>query len=104
MAILCLSVGLSRLLHAIAWRDRRSRQQVKEGDIVRIKRSMRSPLSGCLGRVIEISGNDPFGPYLVGFNDGLRFRYRAVELEDSRIERASVKTPPEFGKSGLICR
>jgi hypothetical protein len=93
MAALRLSVGLSRLLHAIAWRRRRSRQQVKDGDIVRIKRSVRSPLSGGLGRVIEISINDLCGPYLVRFNDGLRFRYRAVELETCGIERASVKAP-----------
>src|SRR5262249_38701179 len=99
MAILCLSVRSSRLWHAIAWRYRRSRQQLKDGDIVLIKRSVRSPLSGCLGRVIEISVNDPSGPYLVGFNDGLRFRYRAVELEDSRIERASVKTPPSLARA-----
>jgi hypothetical protein len=98
MAILRLSVGLSRLLHAIASRDRRSREQVKEGDIVRIKHSVRSPLSGWLGRVIEISVNDPCGPYLVAFNDALKFRYRAVELENLRLERASAKMPSSLAR------
>jgi len=93
MATLRLSVGLSRLLHAIAWRDWRSRQQVKAGDIVRIKRSVKSPHSGCLGTVIEISVSDPCGPYLVCFNDGLRFRYRAIELQTCGIQRTSVKAP-----------
>ena len=49
------------------------------GDPVRVWRKP-SPLAGESGRILEISPDDIYGPYLVQFDSGLRFRYRRGEL------------------------
>jgi hypothetical protein len=51
------------------------------GDRIRIARTARSPLPGELGSIMDISPDDPLGPFLVQFANGLQFRYRAQELE-----------------------
>jgi hypothetical protein len=51
------------------------------GSRVRVIRRARSPLPGELGSIVDISLDDPLGPLLVQFANGLQFRYRAQELE-----------------------
>jgi len=52
----------------------------KVGDQVRITGGWRSPLSGYAGTVVEVSVKDSKGPYLVEFDNGLRYRYHTEEL------------------------
>ena len=62
------------------------------GDRVRVCKTL-SPLAGRVGRVLEVVRGDIYGPYLVLFDDGLRFRYQRYELtvltnsSDSATER-----------------
>ena len=61
------------------------------GDQVRVCKLL-SPHAGRTGRVAEVVSTDVYGPYLVRFDDGLRFRYQRHELtaltnhSDSEIE------------------
>jgi hypothetical protein len=48
-------------------------------DPVQVRRR-RSPLFGMSGRVAQVVPTDPYGPYLVEFENGLQFRYRRHEL------------------------
>ncbi len=50
------------------------------GDAVRVKEYRRSPLAGQSGTIAEITPGDSCGPYLVQFDNGLRFRYCGDEL------------------------
>jgi len=50
------------------------------GDLVRVSRRGRSPLAGSHGTVVRITEQDPYGPFLVEFPNGLRFRYRTNEI------------------------
>ena len=50
------------------------------GSQVKIRKSSRSPLAGESGRVADIDRRDPYGPYLVLFDNGLSFRYRETEV------------------------
>jgi hypothetical protein len=54
---------------------------VRSGDHVRIRRSWRAPLAGRAGVVSAIEPNDPYGTYLIQFEDGLQFRYERHDLE-----------------------
>ena len=54
--------------------------EFKVGDRVRVKQLLHSPLAGEAGIVIKVSPMDMCGAYLVQFNQGLRFRYTAAEL------------------------
>ena len=54
---------------------------IKVGNTVRIRRTWRTPHSGNLGMVAAIALNDPYGIYLVEFEDGLQFRYKRYELD-----------------------
>jgi hypothetical protein len=49
------------------------------GDPVQVCRG-RSPLAGLSGTVAEVTPNDPYGTYLVQFENGLQFRYQRKEL------------------------
>ena len=49
------------------------------GNPVRVKRKP-SPLAGESGKILEIALGDTYGPYLVQFDNGLRYRYRRDEL------------------------
>jgi len=49
------------------------------GDPVKVCRR-RSPLAGQSGIVAEVTPNDPYGAYLVQFENGLQFRYGRHEL------------------------
>jgi len=60
---------------------------IEAGTVVRIHNSAKSPLAGQKGIIIGISAADPYGPYLVEFEHGLRFRYQASEF--------SVETSPD---------
>ena len=51
------------------------------GNLIRVVRTARSPMPGELGRIMDISLEDPLGPFLVQFANGLQFRYCAQELE-----------------------
>ena len=55
--------------------------EFKVGDRVRVKRLPNSPLAGEAGIVTKVSPMDVCGAYLVQFNQGLRFRYTADELD-----------------------
>src|SRR5215471_17524395 len=48
---------------------------------VRIRRSWRTPLAGRSGVVLAIEPDDPYGTYLIRFEDGLQFRYERRDLE-----------------------
>jgi hypothetical protein len=54
---------------------------LKCGNRVRIRRSWSTPLAGCSGVVLAIEPNDPYGTYLIQFQDGLQFRYERQDLE-----------------------
>ncbi|HYR91970.1 MAG TPA: hypothetical protein VE422_48440 [Terriglobia bacterium] len=62
------------------------------GDQVRILGGWRSPLSGYAGTIVEISTKDSKGPYLVEFDNGLRYRYHVEELRmiHQRTSRANL--------------
>jgi hypothetical protein len=49
------------------------------GDPVKVCRK-RSPLAGQSGTIAEVTPSDPYGAYLVQFENGLQFRYRRNEL------------------------
>jgi len=53
--------------------------ELEVGDVVQVRR-IRAPLSGKTGRLLQIVNGDPYGPYLVQFDDGFRFRYQRHEL------------------------
>src|SRR5262249_26029296 len=57
------------------------RTDLRSGNHVRVRRSWRSPLAGRAGVVSAIEPNDPYGTYLVQFEDGLQFRYERQDLE-----------------------
>lgn len=50
------------------------------GMLVRIHDSATNPLARHTGTIIAISPGDPYGSYLVEFENGLRFRYEAPEF------------------------
>ena len=54
---------------------------LRNGTHVRIRQTWRSPHAGRLGVVSAIEPNDPYGAYIIEFEDGLYFRYRRQELE-----------------------
>jgi len=78
---------LSHLLLALGIRDTglQHRTPFIVGDLVCVRRSVRAPLSGYTGRIIEIDVTDARAPYLTQFNNGLQFRYQPEELQ--RITR-----------------
>jgi hypothetical protein len=47
---------------------------------VRIRKSCRIPLGGSVGKIISVDPADRYGAYLVGFSDGLQFRYQEGEF------------------------
>jgi hypothetical protein len=51
------------------------------GDQVRVRRSIRAPLSGQCGRIAEVNMGDARAPYLLQFDNGLRFRYPVEQLQ-----------------------
>src|SRR5215831_13214840 len=57
------------------------RTDLRSGNHVRIRRSWRLPLAGRSGVVTAIEPNDPYGPYLIEFDDGMQFRYERRDLE-----------------------
>ena len=57
------------------------RIDLRNGNHVCIRVSRRLPLAGHLGVVSAIEPNDPYGTYLVQFEDGLQFRYDRQDLE-----------------------
>ena len=57
------------------------RIDLRSGNHVRILRGWRTPLGGRSGVVSTIEPNDPYGTYLIQFEDGLQFRYEREELE-----------------------
>jgi hypothetical protein len=63
---------------------------LSSGDNVVIRRGWRSPHAGRSGVLSAIEPNDPYGAYLVHFDDGTEFRYGFQELE------ALVAPPPHF--------
>ena len=51
------------------------------GEDATIRHSIHSPYSGRTGVVLDYDPSDKRGGYLVLFSDGLKFRYKAGELE-----------------------
>jgi hypothetical protein len=51
------------------------------GEQVRVRRSIHAPLPGQHGRIIEVNMRDARAPYLLQFNNGLKFRYPFEELQ-----------------------
>jgi len=54
---------------------------LRSGTQVRIRRSWRPPMAGRPGVVSAIEPNDPYGTYLIEFEDGLQFRYESQDLQ-----------------------
>jgi len=50
------------------------------GDPVQVRDLRTAPLAGYSGKIAAVTSADPYGPYLVEFRNGLRFRYRKGEL------------------------
>jgi len=61
------------------------------GAPVRIQYSARNPLGGHTGTVVAVSSGDPYGAYLVEFENGLRFRYQLSELSVAHCHEAVQK-------------
>jgi len=61
------------------------RIDLKSGHHVRIRWSWRTPLAGRSGVVLAIEPDDPYGTYLIQFEDGLQFRYERPDLEVMRV-------------------
>jgi hypothetical protein len=55
--------------------------ELRIGDRVRVRESIRSPQAGRVGYVAGIDSGDVYGTHLVRFDNGLRFRYHMFELE-----------------------
>lgn len=53
----------------------------RNGERVRIRRSWRSPYSGCTGVLVAVETEDSYGAYVVQFDDGMQFRYQLAELQ-----------------------
>jgi hypothetical protein len=54
---------------------------LRSGNHVRIRRSWHTPLAGRSGVVSAIDPNDPYGTFLIQFEDGLQFRYQRQDLK-----------------------
>ena len=57
------------------------------GSQVRIRESRRAPYAGCFGVVAGVDYSDSKGPFLVRFEDGTQFRYKAAEIESAQEHR-----------------
>ena len=57
------------------------------GGRVRIRESRRAPYSGCSGILADVDYGDSKGPFLVRFEDGTQFRYKAAEIESAQEHR-----------------
>jgi hypothetical protein len=55
--------------------------RLRNGHKVRIRRRWRSPYAERSGMICAVELNDPYGAYLVHFDDGIQFRYRQHELD-----------------------
>ena len=73
--------------------------QVREGTRVRIHTSTRTPLAGQTGTIIAVSPADPYGPYLVEFKHGLRYRYQASEFSVATCPEAVRENRENLGRS-----
>jgi hypothetical protein len=51
------------------------------GEQVRVRRSIRAPLWGQCGRIVEVNMRDVRAPYLLQFDNGLKYRYPFEELQ-----------------------
>ena len=56
---------------------------LRTGNRVRIRESHRSPYSGRYGVISSVDSGDSKGQYVVLFEDGTQFRYRAEEVEST---------------------
>lgn len=70
---------------------------IEVGTAVRIHNSAKSPLAGHRGTVIAVSAADPYGPYLVEFEHGMRFRYQASEFSVETSGRVAGKLSSRRG-------
>jgi hypothetical protein len=61
------------------------------GSRVRIRESHRAPYAGHFGIVAGVDYSDSKGPFLVRFEDGIQFRYKAAEIESAQ-EHRTVET------------
>jgi len=57
------------------------------GSRVRIRESRRAPYAGRFGIVAGVDYSDSKGPFLVRFEDGTQFRYKAGEIEQAQDQR-----------------
>jgi hypothetical protein len=57
------------------------------GRHVRIRQSQRAPYAGSIGMIAGIDESDSKGPYLVRFEDGTQFRYKAAEVEPAQASQ-----------------
>ena len=62
------------------------------GRHVRIRQSLRAPYSGSIGIIAGIDASDRRGPYLVRFEDGTQFRYKAAEVEPAQVSQPHSQT------------
>ena len=69
---------------------------IEVGTAVRIHNSAKSPLAGHKGTIIAVTAADPYGPYLVEFEHGMRFRYQASEFS---VETSLDASPKNFSSS-----
>jgi hypothetical protein len=47
---------------------------------VRIRQSRRVPFAGGIGKIVSVDPTDPYGAFLVRFDNGLQFRYQEDEF------------------------
>jgi hypothetical protein len=64
------------------------------GCFVQIRSSARLPLSSKAGQIMDIQPDDPCGPYLVSFANGLKFRYHQTEIMPVNGQGITAFNPP----------
>ena len=70
--------ALSRRVASLAQHLKRP-DELEVGDRVLVRRK-HSPLALQSGKLADVTPGDTYGPYLVEFDSGLRFRYQRYEL------------------------
>jgi hypothetical protein len=85
MKVAFLSTMESMALRLLGHSESKKRQAdiVKRWDTgypVRIRKSLRVPLAGNIGKIVSVDPADRYGAYLVRFDNGLQFRYQEDEF------------------------
>ena len=93
------TVVLSRHVAGLAQHLKRL-DALEVGDRVLVRRK-HSPLALQSGRIVDVAPGDTYGPYLVEFDSGLRFRYERYELSTLTSASQTRETEPALMEKPL---